>query len=250
VELGHPAQRLEVPLPERREEMGRSQQVAPRAHVDRMAVRQLEHRQHALGGDAVVVEAFAHQRRGEALVERGGAAAVGCDARAGAEEAALVRRCGTQPRHPRAAARDVPGDTAHAHAAVPDAAAVARGAPHASGMLQLQVARGHVLARQAVTRRDGGAVCGVPLVDDHQAEGVQQRPPQLGVEPVGMARRDQPHLARQREVEEAHLAAAQPAGGVVDVAAGDRRAERMAAIELPEGRMVHARGFGADAVRL
>ncbi len=167
--------RSRSPCFERREEVRGAQQVPARADVDRLTVRQRDHRQHALGRDAVAVEGLGEERGRDALAERRGAAAVGGGARAGAEEAPLFGGRGAQPGHTDAAARQVPGHTVVREGAVPDAAPVSRGGAAAARVLELQVAGRHVGVRQAVARGHARAVQVVPLVQDLQAEGREDR---------------------------------------------------------------------------
>ena len=113
--------------------------------------------------------------------------------------------------------------------------------PRLFGVLELQVAGRHVGVGEEVARIDAHTVGEVPLVDDHQAEGVENRALQGGVEAVGMAVGQQTHLAGEREVEPRHLAVMAAARQVGDRPFGHGVPERVPPVQPREGRIVRFR---------
>lgn len=62
----------------------------------------------------------------------------------------------------------------------------------------------------------------VPFIDDDETESVEQHAPELGIEMIGMTRRDQANLARQIEIEEGDFAISSAFRGITDDGARDR----------------------------
>ena len=82
------------------------------------------------------------------------------------------------------------------------------------GVLELEVACRHIGVGASIPGLGQVPVLDVPLVHDHEAEGVEQRFLEAAVEPVGVVARKQPHLTRELEVEEGDPAVAAAARGV------------------------------------
>src|SRR5206468_11569084 len=92
-----------------------------------------------------------------------------------AEELASLRGGRAQAGRAGTRARDVPYDASAAlELAVPDAASVAGGRAALVRVLKLQIARGHVLAGPDVFFGVLDLVMDVVLVDDHEAESLEQ----------------------------------------------------------------------------
>jgi hypothetical protein len=88
--------------------------------------------------------------------------------------------------------------------------------------------------RQPVARIDPQPVLEVVLVDDRERERVDDGAPQRKRHPIGVRRRDQPHLPGESVIEEGELAVVTPPRVVVHRAAGNSLAIRMAAVDLGE----------------
>ncbi len=210
-------QRLEIVLLEVQEEVGGTQQVPTRPHVDRESVGQLEYGQRAFGRDAVTVKRLAHQSSDETFLERGRPASVVGVPVPRLEELVLLGGGRAELCHSRSTSRQVPGHASMPGRSQPHAATVTRGLSAPARVLQCEVTRGHVGVGQQISRWEAGVVLDVVLVDDAQAERLDDRSAQSRVHPGRMPGADQAHLARQVEVEVDDLAAVHPAGRVGDV---------------------------------
>jgi len=224
---------MQIVLLEPNEEVRRPDQVWSRSHRDRVAIGQCDHREHALGGDSVAMKRLAHQRGRQTLLQGGRPASVRGVVVAGLEETAFFRRRGAQARDARSATRHVPTGVAVRDRSVPDTASVARRATGPAGVLQLEVPCGHVGAGKPVFLMQAPAIQ-LELVDDRQAERVENLAAKPSVEPVGVLGPDQTELAGEVEVEPDHLAAGKPAGRVIDKTARHRFLESVRTGEIFE----------------
>ena len=160
-------------------------QVGCDTDVDGLPARQCQNRQHALGAHVVSGEDLAHEGRGKAFFDVGRPAAVVCDDVACPEELAVLGRCGAESRDAGSAARDVEDPFARPDDPIPDAPPVARVLADTVGMLNLEVPRRDIGMGQPIALRGEMVVGLVPFVDDDEAERLEERALEVGIESIG-----------------------------------------------------------------